>query len=251
MAEPRLNREDHIARRSGENNWLDDLQQHLGEMRNRIIIILLSLGVASILAFNYSEQLILLLQALAPQGSSFIQLKPGEVFFSSLKVSVTAALLIAMPVILHQVASFIKPGLKDTEARAIMPVFWLSPLFFYTGVIFAYYLVLPPLLGFLFGFNSNIVESRYGLEHYLDLAVSMLLICGAVFQLPVVMLVLGLCGLVTSSALLSIWRHVILSSFIAAAVLTPTPDPITMSIVAGALIGLYFSTAGLLRLAGK
>ncbi len=182
MAEPRLNREDHIARRSGDNSWLDDLQQHLSEMRGRIITILLSLGLASIVAFNYSEPLIIILQKLAPAGSSFIQLKPGEVFFASLKVSVVAALLLSMPVILQQIAGFIKPGLKTEEARAIMPVFWLSPLFFYLGVIFAYYLVLPPLLGFLFGFNSNIVESRYGLEGYLDLAISMLIICGAVLS---------------------------------------------------------------------
>ncbi len=79
----------------------------------------------------------------------------------------------------------------------------------------------------------------------------MLIICGVVFQLPVIMLILGLLNLVTSRALLALWRHVILIAFIAAAVLTPTPDPLTMSIVAGALLGLYFTTAGILRVFGK
>ncbi len=250
MPEPKLNREDYIQGESA-SSWLHDLETHLVELRGRIIITLLTLGASCLVAFNYSEQIIILLQSLAPEGSSFIQLKPGEVFLSSVKISVIAALIVTLPLILHQIAEFIKPALKDNEVRAVLPVFWLSPLFFYMGLIFAYYLVLPPLLGFLFGFNSNIVESRYGLESYLDLATSMLIICGAVFQLPVVMLVLGLCNLVSSRALLSIWRHVILSAFIAAAVLTPTPDPITMSIVAGALLGLYFVTAGILRIFGK
>ncbi len=250
MPEPKLNREDYIQGESG-GSWLHDLETHLVELRGRIIVTAAVLGTACLVAFNYSEQIILLLQQLAPKGSSFIQLKPGEVFLSSVKISVIAALIVTLPLILHQVAEFIKPALKDNEAHAILPVFWLSPLFFYMGLVFAYYLVLPPLLGFLFGFNSNIVESRYGLESYLDLATSMLIICGAVFQLPVVMLVLGLCNLVTSRALLSIWRHVILIAFIAAAVLTPTPDPITMSIVAGALLGLYFVTAGILKVFGK
>jgi sec-independent protein translocase protein TatC len=250
MPEPKLNREDYIQGQS-TGSWLHDLEGHLGELRYRILISAAALGLACLVTFNYSEALIRFLQALAPSGSSFIQLKPGEVFLCSLKISVTSAIIIALPVILWQIRGFIKPGLSETEARAILPLFWLSPFFFYLGIVFAYYLVLPPLLAFLFGFNSGIVESRYGLEHYLDLASSMLIICGVVFQLPVIMLILGLLNLVTSRALLALWRHVILIAFIAAAVLTPTPDPLTMSIVAGALLGLYFTTAGLLRLIGK
>lgn len=252
MGEPKYNREDHIKLRSGESGaWLSDLESHLGELRYRIIISTIALGLSCLVTFNYSETLIRFLQALAPAGSSFIQLKPGEVFLCSLKISVISAIIISLPIILWQIRGFIKPGLEDKESRAILPLFWLSPFFFYLGIVFAYYLVLPPLLAFLFGFNSGIVESRYGLEHYLDLATSMLIICGLVFQLPVIMLILGLLNLVTSRALFSLWRHVILIAFIAAAVLTPTPDPLTMSIVAGALLGLYFSTAGLLRLMNK
>ncbi len=250
MGEPKKNREDYITEQ-GNGTWLEDLQGHLGELRGRLMIAVGAFAISGLVAFNYSEELIKLLQALAPHGSSFIQLKPGEVFLCSLKVSMIAAFVISLPVILQQIAGFIKPGLEEQERRTILPIFWLSPIFFYLGLVFAYYLVLPSLLGFLFGFNSSIVESRYGLENFLNLAISMLLICGLVFQLPVLMLVLGFFGLVNSRVLLSLWRHVILVAFIAAAVLTPTPDPLTMSIVAGALIGLYFVTAGLLKLAGK
>lgn len=240
MPEPRYKREDYKKARQG--TLLGDLSEHLSELRDRIIISVVALLVIFLIAFNYSADLIALLQELAPLGSSFIQLKPGEVLMTSIKISVYAALILAMPLVLYQVAEFLKPGLKETEAKLITPILLSSPLLFWLGIAFAYFFTLPPLLKFLLGFGKDVVEARYGLEHFINLELSILSICGLSFQLPVLIITLAQLGLVNVDSLLKLWRYVVLGAFCLAAVITPTPDPMTMTIVASALIALYFMT---------
>ncbi len=250
MGEPRYNREDYVTGRLS-GSWLEQTELHLSELRTRLIISFLVFLLLASVAFYYSEDLVFLFQALAPSDASFIQLKPGELFMSSLKLSVLAALILSAPFILYQVFAFLRPGLKPHEIRILVPLCWLSPLFFYLGLFFAYYLLLPSLLAFLFSFNSTVVTSQYGLEYYLDLSVSMLMLCGLTFQIPILILLLALCGLVNSRQLWSLWRQVVLAAFILGALLTPSPDPLSMSIVAFALIALYLFSLGFLRILRK
>lgn len=246
MPEPKYKREDYQKAREG--GILGDLTDHLSELRDRIIVSVVLLIVVFVIAFNYAPSLIDLLQQLAPEGSSFIQLKPGEVLMTSIKVAIYAALVLAMPIVLYQVAEFLKPGLKENEAKVITPILFTSPLLFWLGMGFAYFFTLPPLLGFLLGFGKDIVEARYGLEHFINLELSILSICGLSFQLPVLIITLAQLGLVKVEGLLKLWRYVVLGAFCLAAVITPTPDPMTMTIVASALIGLYFVTVGFLKM---
>lgn len=253
MPEPKLNREDYKKEidenRSGE--ILEDLSGHLDELRNRIIIGILILLALFFAAFYYAGPIMKFLLSAAPQGSAFFQLKPGELFLTSLKVAFVAAFSVALPFLLQQASAFIKPGLKENEQKIIKPVIFLAPSLFYLGVFFAYKFVLPSLLQFLLGFKVGVVETRYGLEHFINLELSIILLCAIVFQLPVFLFILASLGLIKSSQLLSAWRYVILISFILAAVITPTPDPITMSVLALALIALYFFTYLILRLIKK
>lgn len=259
MPEPEKDREDHMDERekrlslwnsqgstdtpaATESSTAQDLSEHIEELRNRILISVATLGVFVFLCFSFSAQIIRFLEAAAPAGSSFFQLKPGELFMSSLKVSLFFGLILSLPILLQQLGAFLSPGLKDKERKLIGPILWTAPILFLLGSAFGYYFALPPLLKFLLGFREGIVETRYGLEHFLNLEISIIGLCGIVFQLPILIVILTSLNLVNTKQLLSIWRYVVLFSFVLAAILTPTPDPLTMSIVASALLGLYFGT---------
>lgn len=246
MPEPKHKREDYKAAREG--GLLTDVSEHLTELRNRLIISVIVLLAIFIIAFNFSHQIITILQALAPAGSSFFQIKPGELLMTSIKVSIFSSVVIAMPLLLQQIESFLRPGLKDKELNLLGPILISSPILFWLGMAFAYFFTLPSLLEFLLGFGQGLVEARYGLEHFINLELSILSICGISFQLPIVLISLAQFGIVSSKSLLRLWRYVILGAFVIAAVITPTPDPLTMSILAGALLGLFFLTILILKI---
>lgn len=256
MPEPKKNREDYINKdillETPEQDKVYDptakhISEHLEEIRQRLFITLGFGLLMFIISFNYSELLISLLENCAPKGSSFFQLKPGELLFSTLKVSGFSGLIISSPVICWQLFSFIEPGLKVKERKILRIIFVGIPVLLLAGVLFAYYFILPPLLSFLLGFNSSVIESRYGIEHFVDLCLSLSLISALSFQIPIFLIVLAAFKLVNSKQLLAIWRYVIIGAFTASAFLTPTPDPITMSLLALAILTLYFSTILLIK----
>ena len=241
MPEPKFNREDHLNSNK-EPSFLSDLSTHLDELRTTIFISIAIIILAFCLAFYFSEQLIVFLEKLAPQGSSFFQLKPGELFTVSLKISIFTALYASIPFLVQQLYLFVKPALKEEEKEIALLVAILAPLLFFLGLVFAYYFLLPPLLDFLLNFRDGVVEKRYGLESFINLTLSIETMAALSFQLPVIIFVMGILNLVKVSQLLAAWRYVVLFAFILAAFLTPTPDPLTMSVLACALLVLYFST---------
>lgn len=252
MPEPKYNREDYKKIDDDElKPNAQELSAHLDELRARIFIIIISCLFTITLCFIYSESIITFLEAAAPEGSSFFQIKPGELFIVSLKIGVYFGFTLALPIVLYQIYLFIKPGLKDKEISFLKPLVLLSPILFWVGQSFAYFFILDSLLEFLFGFRKNLVSSSYSLEHFLNLELSILSVCGISFLLPMLIFILGNIGLLDSSQLLGIWRYVILGAFITAAIITPTPDPFTMTILALALICLYFLTVIILKLAKK
>lgn len=250
MPEPKFNREDHLKVREQGSFW-GDLGSHLEELRKAVIISILFLIVAIGFCFYYSENLINILQNLAPENSSFFQLKPGELFSVSLKVSLYAAFYLSLPIIISQIYFFVKPALTKDENKISLLVTLLAPILFWLGLIFAYVFLLPSLLDFLLNFKDGIVEKSYGLESFVNLVLSIETITAVAFQLPVIIFILGILNLVTVKQLLDIWRYVILLAFVFAAFLTPTPDPLTMSVLACALLVLYFSTIIFLKLFKK
>lgn len=251
MPEPKLNREDLLEQQSisANNSQIGtDIVEHMTELRDRIFISLGIIILAILICFYFANHIIKFLEAAAPPGAGFFQIKPGELFLSTLKVSVTSGVVLSMPFWLKQIELFLRPGLKPHEIKIISPIVSASPLLFWSGTAFAYYLILPPLLQFLFGFGAGLVENRYGLEHFINLELAILTICGISFQLPIVIIVLGYCKIINSTMLFNQWRYVILAAFTLAAVITPTPDPFTMSILACALLSLYFGAAMILKL---
>lgn len=250
MPEPKLNREDYIEGKQ-ESTLFSDLSSHLEELRTTFFVSAAILLITFLVAFYYSEHIINFLKYAAPTDSSFFQLKPGELFMVSLKVSFFAALYLSIPFLSHQVYLFVEPALKEREKTLSTLVAVLAPILFWLGLAFAFYFLLPPLLDFLLNFREGVVEKRYGLESFVDLVLSIETITAISFQLPIVIFILGMLELVKVKQLVSIWRYVILFAFVLAAFLTPTPDPITMSVLACALLVLYFSTILVLKLFRK
>ncbi len=249
MPEPKFNREFHLnSRKRQEGSFSKDLSFHLEDLRNLILAVVAILLITFTLAFYFSTPVTELLQKLAPQGSSFFQLKPGELFFVSLKQSFFIALYSSMPFLILQLYLFLKPALKPEEDKVIVFVAYLAPILFFLGLAFAYFFMLPPLLDFLLNFREGLVEQRYGLDSFINLVLSIETITAISFQLPVVIFVLGLLNIVSVEKLFAIWRYVVLFAFVLAAFLTPTPDPFTMSLLACALLFLYFSTILLLKI---
>src|SRR3989338_9617829 len=142
-----------------EDGPLMPLSRHLDELRNKIIISLAAFCLATFIGFSLSREIIKLLTNIAPFGTVFLQIKPGEFFFTSLRVAMYIGIATASPIILWQMSSFITPGLKDKEKKILFPILLGAPFLFCLGSIFAFYFVAPAMLNFLFGFGKNIIST--------------------------------------------------------------------------------------------
>nr|YP_009294028.1 Sec-independent translocase component C [Hildenbrandia rubra]AOM67270.1 Sec-independent translocase component C [Hildenbrandia rubra] len=221
------------------------IYEHLEELRQRTLYILLWFTIVSIISFIYVKDITNILQAPAI-GIKFLQLAPGEYFFSSIKISLFSGLLLSIPVALYQILSFISPGLTRSEKLVVVPISLGSSFLFFIGILFAYFLLEPGALEFLIGYGDNIVEPLWSFEQYFDFTLTFLLSTGLIFQIPIIQIVLGSLQIISSKQMFSIWRYVILLSTIIAAIITPSTDPFTQIILSLAVLILYFGGASLL-----
>lgn len=227
------------------------LSTHLSELRKKIIISVSTLLFTSGISFYFGKDIISLLIQIAPQDTTFLQIRPGEFFFTSLRAALFVGILAASPIILWQLGSFIMPGLRERERKIAFPILIGAPFLFFIGAVFAYFFVAPSMLNFLFGFGKDVISTSISIESFISFALMIMAICGSTFLLPIVILALANVGIVNSKMLLSKWRYALLSSVICGAVLTPTPDPFNMGIVGGILISLYFVSVGILKIIKK
>jgi sec-independent protein translocase protein TatC len=173
---------------------------------------------------------------------------PLEGWTTYFRVTLLLGLAIAMPMIIYQVLAFVSPGLTKDERRWVIPIVVGASVMFITGFAFAYYIELPPALGFLLNPPENIGEPTIRVSKYYDFVTRLMLVTGLVFELPLVVMGLAKLGVVTSRRLLGWWRQAIIVAFVAAAVVTPSIDPFTQSLVAGPIVVLYFAGIGLAKL---
>lgn len=226
------------------------LFDHLEELRRRIFYSLISVVLGIIACFVFVKPIVQLLEAPA-RGVKFVQLAPGEYFFVSVKVAGYSGLLVASPFVLYQIIQFVLPGLTRRERRLLGPIVLGSSVFFVVGLAFAYIAVIPAALNFLIGYGADVVEQLLSIDRYFEFVLLLLFAMGLVFQIPLILVLLGWIGVLSSKKLLAISPYVILGSTILGAVLTPSIDPLTQSLVAGAILGLYYFSIGLLLLLGR
>lgn len=226
------------------------LFDHLEELRQRIFYALIAVVVGIIGCFVFVNKIVQLLEVPA-QGVKFLQLSPGEYFFVSIKVAGYSGLLVASPFVLYQIIQFVLPGLTPKERRLIGPIVLGSTVLFVGGLAFAYIALIPAALNFFINYGEGVVEQLWSIDRYFEFVLLLLFSTGLAFQIPIIQIMLGLLNIVGSKQMLAGWRYVILGGAILGAVLTPSTDPITQSLLAGAVLGLYFGGVGMVVLLGR
>ncbi|MEN6319590.1 MAG: twin-arginine translocase subunit TatC [Syntrophaceae bacterium] len=219
------------------------LTDHLGELRKRLIRILIVVGVGLGGCWYFKDLLFQVitrpLYQVLPENSHMIYTSLPEAFFNYIKICFYASLVLTSPYTLYQIWKFISPGLYKSEKKYVAPFVISSSLLFVGGVVFGYFLALPPAFGFFVEFSSDFLKPMISLKEYLSFSIKLLLAFGLSFELPVLIFFMAKIGIVTSAMLSKNRRYAILIIFIAAAILTPSPDAFTQIIMAVPLMGLY------------
>ncbi|CAN5428380.1 hypothetical protein BH24GEM3_BH24GEM3_14090 [soil metagenome] len=208
--------------RSAEMPFLD----HLEELRWRLLWSLVALVVTTGIGFylvTHFDVLGILIEPIRPfLGDSKLKyLSPIDPFFITLKLAILVGVILALPVIVYQAWAFFAPALMPSEKRAIIPSLYLGVFLFAAGAAMAYYMVIPLALSFSMGFQTQSLEQNIVIGEYLGVVIRLLLAFGFAFELPVVILVLSLLGIVTPEFLTANRRYASLIITVAACVLTP------------------------------
>jgi sec-independent protein translocase protein TatC len=214
------------------------LVEHLDELRSRVLIAIAALVPALALCGWKNDVIIEILNRPLPEGVEPVTLSPTEPFLTTATLVVYAALLIAMPVLLYQAYAFVLPAFEPGERRVALPLMLLAPALFVAGVAFAYFVVLPPAIEILLGFNADEFQTQLRAREYYSFAALTLVSLGVLFQVPIAVLAATRLGLVTPERLRRGRRYAILAIAVLAALL-PTIDPVTMILEMVPLIALY------------
>jgi sec-independent protein translocase protein TatC len=212
---------------------------HLAELRTRILWSLGATALGLVIALFFTERLMKYLV------DHVLRIKPvfttpTEAFWTYMKVAMIAGLFIAMPVVLWQVWAFVAPGLHKHERKYAAPFVVLGTLLFLLGGSFALLVVVPFAVQFLVGFGQQQgLQPMISISSSVDFVLKFTLAFGLVFELPVIITLLSMIGVVTPQFLSKNRKYAILINFIIAAVLTPTPDVFNQTLMAGPLIILY------------
>ncbi|MGE3608565.1 MAG: twin-arginine translocase subunit TatC [Bacteriovoracaceae bacterium] len=217
--------------------------EHLEELRTRIIriliILVISFGICYYFSTNIQEFLLVpLREAMGSQGKVIFTGILDKVL-AELQIAFWSCILLASPFWFYQVWLFIRPGLYENEAKAVRPFIFVGFILFILGVAFGYYVLFPFTFKTLISSGVQNVEAMLNLQDYLTLASKVLVFLGILFQLPNVVVILGFMGLVTKYSLRNMRRYLAVIFAVAAAVITPTPDILSMMCVWIPMMVLY------------
>jgi sec-independent protein translocase protein TatC len=220
------------------------LTEHLAELRSRLVWSLLAWVVGTAFSWVFREEIFRELlrpavAALGSQGGHLQAIAPGEIFFTYLKGAALAGFVLALPVVLWQTWAFVAPGLYPTEKRYAVPFVVVSTLLFVTGAFFGHQFVFPIMFAFLGSFESEFVQAAWSMREVWSLTTSMFLAFGAAFELPVVVFFLAAAGVLNVRQLLRGFPYAVLACFVIGAVLTPSPDWVSQTMLAVPMSVLY------------
>ena len=218
--------------------------EHLEELRQRILNSIYSILVSIFFSFLIIKPLINFLEIPA-RDIHLLQLAPGEFLFVAIKVAGYSGLIVSIPYIFYQIILFITPGLTKQEKNLILPAVFGSGLLFFLGLLFSWWVLVPAAINFFINFGADIVEPAWSIEKYFDFVLLLMSSTAVAFQLPVLQFILGSLGIITTEKMISNWKIVVISSAILSAIITPSTDPLTMSLLSLSIILLFFVGAGL------
>lgn len=225
---------------------------HLEELRTRIIWALAALMVGVVIGFvvvTRFDVLGLLVDPIRPYVADerLGYLSPTDPFFITLKLAVLVGALLASPVLVYQIWAFVSPALLKHERRAIVPTFYLGLVLFAGGVALAYFAALPVTIEFMMGFQTETLQPTVVIGPYMSFVIRLLLAFGLVFELPVVILLLAMVGVVDSAMLASKRRYAIVIMTIVASLITPGDVIVLTLFLMVPLILLYEVSIGLAK----
>lgn len=218
------------------------LIEHLKELRNRVIVcaIAVMLGIALCAIFWQDIVGWLIAPARADHpGFALNVFSPTETIFLAFKIAMYGGLILASPVVIYEIMMFVVPGLTPQEKKLILPGLLGTLAFLLGGMAFAYWIILPASLSFLLDFGGDEFNNVIRAKEYIDFATRIIFWVGLAFELPMIIALLAKLKVVSARQLIGFWRYMIILVFIIAAIVTPTPDPITQTFVAGPLLVLY------------
>ncbi len=219
------------------------LREHLFELRDRVFRAVLGVVVGTTLGFWQAGNLLHYFeQATCPEGVEdcrFQIIDPTEGLVTYFKLALYVGIALSLPVTLYQLIRFVAPGLTRSEKRMLFVALPFISILFVVGSAFAISVVIPAMIKFLGGFGQEYFRPDFRATPILSLALNVTLWMGVVFEMPLIMVLLTKLGVVTWRKLLSWWRYALVIIMIVAAIITPTPDPVNMMIVAGPMVLLY------------
>jgi sec-independent protein translocase protein TatC len=214
---------------------------HLAELRGVIVVSVSALLAASV-GYWFASGRILDWLVRDVRVDRLVFTGPSEALAVRMKLSFVLGGLTVFPLVGYRVWRFVAPGLFRSEARRILPVVAASALLFYAGICFSYFVVVPVIINFMLGYATERVQPMIAVGAYFGTVSQLCLAFGLVFQLPIVILLLALTGLVSPRVFLRQWRYAVVIIFIASAVFTP-PDPVSQVLMATPLCLLYIGSA--------
>ncbi len=228
------------------------LREHLFELRDRVVRAGIGVGVGTLAGFLLAPTVlsyfVRMICADTTGDTCRLQIiDPTEGILSFFKVALYIGIALSLPIVLYQIIRFMAPGLTRGEKRMLFTSLPFVGVLFVMGAAFAVSLVIPAMLQFLGGFMPEFFKPEFRASTVLALAITVTLWMGMVFEMPLVMVLLTRLGIVTWRKLLSWWRYAVVIIMIVSAIITPTPDPINMSIVAVPMVILYILGIGMAR----
>lgn len=224
------------------------LMEHLKELRSRLMWAVIALVIATTISFFFAKQVLVIL--IAPMGDALPQaLKPTESIGNYMKVALMCGFTLAMPFIVYQFGRFLAPGLTKKEKRYLILLVPGATLCFVAGVAFSYFIMMPAAIPFLQGFMGDIILQQWAIGEYLSFVTSLMLWMGLAFEMPLIVFFLAKLGIIDVQFLTKNRKYAILVIAVAAAVITPTVDPLNMILVMVPLLVLYELGVLLARLA--
>ncbi|MCA9775947.1 MAG: twin-arginine translocase subunit TatC [Candidatus Eremiobacteraeota bacterium] len=228
------------------------LTEHLEELRSRLFWSIFWWAVASCLCYYFVPYLLdFVRDSFLNSKVQLIFTRPTEAFIAYIKVAMVAGLFLSSPILLYHTIMFVAPGLKANEKKWVWRLVPVSVILFSLGVTFAFFVVLPVTMHFFLSFQTEALNPMFQVGDFLGFVTGILALCGASFQLPLVLFFASLAGLVNSTQLREGRRFAIFLSALVAAVATPTPDAFTMSVVALPLWILFEISVILIRITGR
>jgi sec-independent protein translocase protein TatC len=216
------------------------LVEHLDELRTRLIVSITVLVIAVSACYYENHRIYKLMTSALPKGHRhLVAFAPGEAFFNAITISVYGGLLIALPILSYQFYAYIIPAFSEESQRTIKPMLLLIPGLFLIGVVFGWFIVVPAALHFLVNYNSSVITYLPRASDYIHFVAYTELAMGLVFEIPVVMMMLGRVGILRSAFMKRRWREAVVALAAFAAIL-PGTDPVTMTAEYLPMLGLYW-----------